>query len=661
MRTARTTLVAFSLVAFPAFAQTERVSVATGGAEGDSHSYLAGLSGDGRFVVFASDATNLVADDGNGATDVFVRDRAAGTTERVSVDAAGAGGDGSSSEPAISRDGRFVVFASIATSLVSGDTNGTSDVFLRDRVAASTIRVSTDPVGGQANGACYDPTISADGRFVAFVSGASNLAGPASAQGGVFLKDLATGTTTLIVGGVVPLSTWTRPSVSDGGVFVAATHVDVVSGSTAATLFDRNGMVVPVVASSTGEPGNGPSGGIRLSADGSIAVFHSESTNLVPPGTSPFTSHVYARALVTGVTELLSTGIDGSDGSGPSFNPAVSADGSTVAFESWAPNLVAGDANGAPDVFVRRLAARETVRASVDSNGSESSGAAFDAVISANGRFAAFRSGASDLVPADANGASDVFLRHLGTVRLDSVAPASGSESGGEIANLFGLDFTTRDDTSVTFGGAPARILSIASSLVVVRTPPGIGRVDVEVRSSNGGAALAGAYEYVSPALAARLGGVSVRFGDREDVLFVNASRGDERREMDLAVGAPLEVEMRAPSSLARARFALYARIGAPGPDPVAQPFGLGFTAFPTPLNAGSPRPAVVWNNVIGPGAERLGAPDKPSSPAPTIVARRSGGSSRAVDLTLQGFVRDLGSPNRHDLSATNAVVVRFR
>jgi Tol biopolymer transport system component len=152
-----------------------RVSVATGGGQLDGNSALPAVSEDGRYVAFSSDATNAVTGDTNGARDVFVRDTVAGTTERVSISSAGTQGNGTSQAPTISGDGRFVGFESTASNLVSDDTNGVSDVFVRDRLSNVTIRESTMANLGQANGASTSASLSSDGRTIAFLSLATNL------------------------------------------------------------------------------------------------------------------------------------------------------------------------------------------------------------------------------------------------------------------------------------------------------------------------------------------------------------------------------------------------------------------------------------------------------------------------------------------------------
>src|SRR3990172_5886825 len=176
---------------------TERASVSTAGVQGDALSGYPAISADGTIVAFRASASNLVPSDTNGADDVFVRDRQAGATERVSVSSAGGQGSGGHSyEPSVSDDGRYVAFRSHATNLVAGDTNGTDDVFVRDRQTGVTVRVSVDSSGVQGNGGSYEPSVSGDGRYVAFRSVASNLVpGDDNAVQDIFVHDRQTGAT----------------------------------------------------------------------------------------------------------------------------------------------------------------------------------------------------------------------------------------------------------------------------------------------------------------------------------------------------------------------------------------------------------------------------------------------------------------------------------
>jgi Tol biopolymer transport system component len=285
--------------------KTRRVSVSSAGAEGNNWSYYPSISADGRFVAFSSDASNLVAGDGNGTSDVFVRDRATGKTRRVSVSSAGAEGNNASYDPSISADGRFVAFHSDASNLVAGDGNGTSDVFVRDRATGKTRRVSVSSAGAEGNGDSYASSISADGRFVAFHSNASNLvAGDGNGTSDIFVHDRATGKTR-------------RVSVS-----------------------------------SAGAQGNGASYNPSISADGRFVAFHSNASNLVA-GDGNGTTDVFVHDRATGKTRRVSVSSAGAEGNGASYNPSISADGRFVAFESSASNLVAGDGNGTSDIFVR--------------------------------------------------------------------------------------------------------------------------------------------------------------------------------------------------------------------------------------------------------------------------------------------------------------------
>ncbi len=173
--------------------ETRRVSVDSSGAQGSGSSGGGWISADGRYVAFHSAASNLVANDTNGKVDVFVHDRQTGATSLVSVAPASAGANGDSAAGPISADGRFVAFHSLASNLVPGDTNPFRDVFVHDRDAGTTTRVSLDSFDGQANGPSEGPSISADGRFVAFTSTASNLVGgDTNATYDVFVKDLQT-------------------------------------------------------------------------------------------------------------------------------------------------------------------------------------------------------------------------------------------------------------------------------------------------------------------------------------------------------------------------------------------------------------------------------------------------------------------------------------
>ncbi len=340
---------------------TERVSVATGGAEGNGGSWYPSISADGRFVAFTSGASNLAPGDTNGFADFFVRDRLNGTTERVSVDSGGAQGDGDSyiqlTTGSISADGRFVAFLSAATNLVAGDTNGWPDVFVRDRQTGTTERVSVATGGVQGNDESGAFSISGDGHFVAFYSGSSNLGGPA---GGVYLRDLQLGTTECVSLASGGAPSWgTAPSLSFDGRFVA-----FLSGSTILIPGDTNGVADVFVrdrqlattervsVATGGAQGNLGSALASVSADGRFIAFMSDATNLVGGDTNA-AADIFVRDRLNGTTERVSVNSANLQGDSSSQYPSISGDGRIVAFESPASNLVAGDTNWLQDIFVQ--------------------------------------------------------------------------------------------------------------------------------------------------------------------------------------------------------------------------------------------------------------------------------------------------------------------
>ena len=293
------------------------MSVATGGAHANgasapgayaTYDYVA-ISSDGRYVAFSSAASNLVANDTNDDGDIFVHDRQTGTTERVNVATGGAqsvSGYGSYGA-AISADGRYVAFASNQSDLVANDTNGSTDVFVHDRQTDTTVRASVDSTGTQHAGYSYLPSVSADGRYVAF-----------------------------------------------------------------------------------------------------------ESVAALVPGDMVF-DDMFVRDLQTGTTEQVSVASDGTPGDNASDAGAISADGRYVSFESFASNLVPGDTNGAPDIFVHDRQMGTTERVDLSTAGTEIAGGAYGGTaISADGDRVAWQSIDSGVAPGDTNGAVDVFVARPG-------------------------------------------------------------------------------------------------------------------------------------------------------------------------------------------------------------------------------------------------------
>jgi IPT/TIG domain-containing protein len=379
---------------------TERVDVDSAGGQASDGAAGDSISGDGRLVSFISPASTLVPGDTNNFYDVFVHDRQTGATERVSVDSAGRQANANSGLNSLSADGRFVVFNSRASNLVSGDTNRSEDVFVHDRQTGVTERVSVDSSGAQANGESFIAgisenffdrrSISANGRFVTFTSLASNLVpGDTNFTYDVFVHDRQTGTTE-------------RASVA-----------------------------------TSGGQANGQGDAAVISGDGRVVAFGSIASNLVPGDTNN-SYDVFVHDRQTGATERVSVDTSGGQGNAFSYLPAISGDGRFVAFQSLASNLVPGDTNNVYDVFVHDRQTGATERVSVDSLGGQGDAESAVSGISADGRFVAFYSGASNLVPGDTNHARDVFVHGLqnGTTERLSVTSSGGeandhSDGGG--------------------------------------------------------------------------------------------------------------------------------------------------------------------------------------------------------------------------------------
>jgi len=401
---------------------TTRVSVNSAGVEGNgfSNAPVISANGDGRYVAFYSNAPNLVSVDGNGVDDVFVHDQQTGVTTRVSVSSAGAEANGQSFSPSMSSDGRYVAFESGASNLVSGDGNGATDVFVHDRLNGQTTRVSVSSAGTEANGSSFASSISPDGRYVAFASGASNLVpGDGNGLADVFVHDRQSGLTTRVsvsTAGVEANGASQSSSISSGGRFVAFESVasNLVSGdgNGQADVFVRDrqtGRTLRASVSSAGAEGNGGSARPSISDNGRYVAFVFGGNNLVPADGN-FAADILVRDLQMGLTTRVSVDSAGAEANNESDFPSISDNGRFVAFASNASNLVPADGNGLPDAFVHDRQSGKTVRVSVDSAGVEGNLGSSKPSITDSGRFVAFESQATNLVPGDGNAATDCFV-----------------------------------------------------------------------------------------------------------------------------------------------------------------------------------------------------------------------------------------------------------
>lgn len=344
--------------------QSTLVSVASDGVQGNNYSLNPWISANGRFVAFSSLASNLVSGDTNFSFDAFLHDRRTAQTTRVSVASDGSQGTVGGYASSISGDGRYMVISSASSNLVEGDNNGYADVFVHDVWAGQTTRISVASDGSQGNGSSGGGSISADGRFVAFGSYASNLVSDdTKGYFDVFVHDRATDQTM-------------RLSVA-----------------------------------SDGSEGDGASGvyRIQISANGRYVAFDSDASNLVQGDTNS-TIDIFVHDRKTGRIKRVSVASDGMQANGGSYYADISANGQFVVFQSDASNLVAGDTNALADIFVHDRQTGDTTRVSVASDGTQADNRSQIPSISGNGGYVAFESDASNLASGDTNGQKDIFV-----------------------------------------------------------------------------------------------------------------------------------------------------------------------------------------------------------------------------------------------------------
>ncbi|HYF16231.1 MAG TPA: DUF4347 domain-containing protein [Ramlibacter sp.] len=476
-----------------------RGSTAADGTEANGGSFQPVLSADGRLLAFAADASNLVAGDGS-TFDIFIKDLGTGEVIRASTSADGGTANAGSFNPAFSADGRFVAFESDASNLVAGDANNTRDIFVKDLQTGAVSLASLPADGGQANGQSVRPALSADGRFVAFQSSASNLvAGDTNGTLDVFVRDLQTGVVSRVstaADGSQANEQSDAPSLSADGRYVVfqSSASNLVEGDTnnALDIFVKDlqtGAVTRVSTGADGAQADSYSYDAMLSADGRFVSFTSGAGNLVA-GDANGVEDVFVKDLQTGAITRASTAADGSEANGfGSAEAMLSADGQTVAFRSFASNLVAGDSNGSPDVFVKDLRTGAVTRVSVGANGTEANGYVADPALSADGRVVAFTGYAANLVAGDTNGAGDIFVagtQAQGSGGLDTIessisytlAGVSSAAGSTDIENLTltgstNINGTGNELANVIVGNSARNVLSGLSGNDTLRSGGG--------------------------------------------------------------------------------------------------------------------------------------------------------------------------------------------
>jgi Ca2+-binding RTX toxin-like protein len=387
------------------------------------------FSSDGQRVAFSGQGL-LVSGDTNNTFDVFIKDLGTGVTTIASATAAGVQANGASDSPMFSRDGAKLVFRSDASNLVADDTNGVGDIFVKNLATGVVTRVSTDGAGQQGNGGAYLASFSPDGTKVVFYSGASNLvAGDTNGQDDVFVKDLITGAVT-------------RISTNSAGA--QAAHPQ-----------SNNNGSKPL-----------------FSPDGTKVVFYSLADDLVAGDTNNKVD-LFIKNLITGETTRISTDGAGAEGDGHSLSPAFSPDGTKLLFSSFS-SLVADDTNGYRDLFIKDLATGAVTRVSTSVSGEQADSASGDGVFSADGTKIVFNSIASNLTAdGDVPYTDDVFVKDLTTGVVTRISKAPGEVSAN--ATSFGGRFSP-DGSMVVF-------TSYASNLV---PGDGLATLDVFIKHLNG-------------------------------------------------------------------------------------------------------------------------------------------------------------------------------
>ena len=363
---------------------TTRISVDSAGVEGNDPSKISAtysLSGSGRYVAFFSSADNLVPADTNDRPDVFVHDRLTSVTSRVSVSSSGEGGNDSSGSPSISADGRFVAFDSTSDNFVSHDSNDAGDVFLHDRQLGVTTRVSVQSNGAQVQDSSWGPIISGDGNTVVFCS----------------------------------LSSEFDPKDTNG-------QIDVFAHDR------RTGVTSRISVATSGAEANRQSFAAAISHDGRFVSFTSLADNLDPADTNGFFD-AFLRDRRAGTTVRVGLDSHGAEATAGSSAGGISDDGRYACFASSSP-MVPSDGNGEADIFVRDLQTGLTTRVSVDSSGSESDGDSSFPKLSPDGRFVSFSSWATNLVRDDRNGEQDAFVHDRETAVTWRVSVSSSGLQG---------------------------------------------------------------------------------------------------------------------------------------------------------------------------------------------------------------------------------------
>jgi hypothetical protein len=465
---------------------TTRINVSSSGTEANYQMpgtiRTIAISADGRYIAFQSGASNLIAGDSTTGADIFLRDTLTGTTTLVSSSSAGVQANSLSRSVAISANGRYVGFASGSDNLVAGDTNASTDVFIKDTLTGTTTRVSTDSTGTQVTGTSEIQKISADGRYVLFESTSSTLvSGDTNGTADLFVKDTVTGTTTRVStngsGSEINGGTFFNSDISADGRYVtfSSDASTLVAGDTNASsdVFRKDtqtGTVIRISTNSSGVQSGGVSAGGGMSSDGRYVIFHSTASDLVAGDTNGV-SDLFIKDTVSGTTTRVSTSASGVEANANVYGGDISDDGRYVSFVSWANNLVSGVTG--QQVFVKDTTTGAIVVASTNSAGTQGNSGSGDVVLSGDGSKVLFISNASNLVAGDTNLYIDLFIKALDT--------NGAFNTTTNAVTLTGSSLTTGDRVRFSGTGAPPSGLSKDIDYFAIAT----GTPDVYKLASN--------------------------------------------------------------------------------------------------------------------------------------------------------------------------------
>lgn len=481
-----------------AFAQgaIERVSVSSSGPQGNGASLSGAVSANGRFIVFESAASNLVAGDTNAASDIFLRDRLFGTTECLSRTTASPVANGSSNRPAFSNDAQIVAFASTANDLVAGDievpgTANSADVFVVDRSTGSIKLISRRVSGAQATGLFENAVVSGDGNTVVFGSSIDLATGTDSVQ--IWAYDVASGALDRVDGGVAtPFARY--PSISHDGRFVSyRAWVTLPSGAIVRQILVRDRTAASTQIASVfanGALGNADSSWSSISADGRFVAFDSLATNDIPSSGAGVT-RVYVRDMLLGTTELVSRNSLGHPNVAACNTPVMSPDGRRVAFYSNGSGWIPGDTSTFADAVVFDRTSRALSLIGSTDSGAPAAGSTAVTSFRADGAQVVLISSASNLVSGDTNNQIDVFVKDVTplipapycTAQVNSLGCTSNLTSTGLPSASLPTPFTIEAHELVNgrfavlfYGYAPNAVPFNGGTLCIAaplkRTPP---------------------------------------------------------------------------------------------------------------------------------------------------------------------------------------------